>query len=73
MRRFKPFDISAHLDNDEVIAEFLTAVLEYPDPDAFLSAVGTVAKAHGLSSIAASAPRAREPLQGARTWGHAAV
>ena len=49
MAKFKPFDISAHLDNDEVIAEFLTAALEDPNQDVFLSAVGKVgAKSHGL-------------------------
>ena len=60
--RVKPLDISAHLDSDEVIAEFLTAALEDPHPEAFLSAVGRVAKARGMTSIAASAGLGRESL-----------
>lgn len=69
MRKFKPFDISAHLDNDEVIAEFLTAALEDPNPDVFLSAVGKVAKARGMSSIAESTGLGRESLYKALSPG----
>ena len=60
--KLKPLDISAYLDSDEVIAEFLTAALEDPDPEAFLSAIGHVAKARGMSSIAASTGLGRESL-----------
>ena len=61
-RRFKPFDTSAFLDDDEVIAEYLTAALEDRDPDVFLTAVGQVAKARGLASIAARSGLGRESL-----------
>lgn len=60
--RLKDFDASAYLDNDEVIAEYLTAALEDGNPDVFLSAVGNVAKARGMSAIAESAGLARESL-----------
>ena len=40
------------LDDDEVVAEYLTAALEDPNPDVFLAAVGHVAKARGMSAIA---------------------
>ena len=40
-----PFDASDYLDSEEAIAEYLTAALENPDPDAFLVAVRDVAKA----------------------------
>lgn len=33
------FDASGYLDNEEVIAEYLTAVLEDENPDVFLTAV----------------------------------
>jgi addiction module antidote-like protein len=46
------FDASAYLDNEEVIAEYLTAALEDGDPDIFLAAVGNVAKARGMTQIA---------------------
>ncbi len=60
--RVKEFDPSAYLDNDEVIAEYLTAALEDGNPDVFLSAVGTVAKARGMSEIAESTGLGRESL-----------
>ena len=60
--KLKSLDISAYLDSDEVIAEFLTAALEGPHPEAFLSAVGHVAKARGMTSIAASTGLGRESL-----------
>ena len=60
--KLKPLDISAYLDSDEAIAEFLTAALEDPSPDAFLSAIGHVAKARGMSLIAASTGLGRESL-----------
>ncbi len=60
--KLKSLDISAYLDSDEVIAEFLTAALEDPHPEAFLSAVGHVAKARGMTSIAASTGLGRESL-----------
>ena len=41
-----PFDASDYLDNEETIAEFLTASMEDPNPDVFLMALRDVAKAH---------------------------
>ena len=56
------FDASDYLDNEETIAEYLTAALENPDPDAFLVAVSDVAKARGMSKVAANAGLGRESL-----------
>jgi probable addiction module antidote protein len=56
------FDPSAYLDNEEVIAEYLSAALDDPNPDVFLSAVGHVAKARGMSVIARSTGLGRESL-----------
>jgi probable addiction module antidote protein len=69
MPKFKPFDISAYLDDDEVIAEFLTAALEDPNPDVFLSAVGKVAKARGMTEIAEQTGLGRESLYKALSPG----
>lgn len=41
---FASFDPAAHLGNDDVIAEYLTAASEDPNPDVFLAALGDVAK-----------------------------
>ncbi len=62
MLKTTEFDPSAFLDNDEVIAEYLSAALEDPNPDVFLAAVGHVAKARGMTSIAESTGLGRESL-----------
>jgi probable addiction module antidote protein len=57
-----PFDASDYLDSEEVIAEYLTVALEDPDPDAFMAAVSDVAKARGMTDVAAHAGLGRESL-----------
>lgn len=69
MPKSKPFDTSAFLDDDEVIAEYLTAALEDPNPDVFLTAIGQVAKARGMGAIAEGAELGRESLYKALTPG----
>lgn len=56
------FDASDYLDNEETIAEYLSAALENPDPDVFLIAVRDVAKARGISTVAEDAGLGRESL-----------
>jgi probable addiction module antidote protein len=63
------FDASAYLDSEEVIAEYLTAALEDGDPDVFLTAVGNVAKARGMTQIAQATGLGRESLYKALTPG----
>jgi probable addiction module antidote protein len=62
MPKVKPFDTSAFLDDEEVVAEYLTAALEDENPDVFLAAVGQVAKARGMSAVAESTGLGRESL-----------
>lgn len=69
MGKLKPFDPSAYLTNDELIAEYLNAALEDPDPDVFLAAVGNVARARGMSGIAEGSGLGRESLYKALTPG----
>jgi probable addiction module antidote protein len=69
MTRVTEFDASAYLVDDEVVAEYLTAALEDPNPDVFLAAVGNVAKARGMSAIAESSGLGRESLYKALTPG----
>lgn len=57
-----PFDASDYLDDEETIAEYLTAALENPDPDAFLAAIRDVAKTRGIAKVAADAGLGREGL-----------
>lgn len=60
--RLAPFDASEYLDNEEVIAEYLAAALEDPNPDVFLRAVANVAKARGISAVAEASGLGRESL-----------
>ena len=60
--KIAPFDASEYLDDEEVIAEYLTAALEDPNPEAFLLAVANVAKARGIAKIAQDSGLGRESL-----------
>ena len=57
-----PFDAADYLDDEETIAEYLTAALEDPNPDMFLVAVKTVARAHGMAQLAKDTGLGRESL-----------
>jgi probable addiction module antidote protein len=59
---YKPFDAAAYLDNDEVIAEYLSAAAEDPNSEVFVTALGHVAKARGMAQIAKEAGLGRESL-----------
>jgi probable addiction module antidote protein len=56
------FDVTEHLDNEEVIAEYLAAALEDPNPDVFLAALADVAKARGMAQLAKDSGQSRESL-----------
>ncbi|MDP2803728.1 MAG: putative addiction module antidote protein [Phreatobacter sp.] len=58
----RPWDTSEHLDTPEAIAAYLEAVLEERDPSLFTHALGQVARARGMSQIAADAGLSREAL-----------
>ena len=57
-----PFDASEYLDDEEVIAEYLTAALEARNPEVFLIAVANVAKARGIAKVAQDSGLGRESL-----------
>ena len=56
------FDAAEHLKDEADIAEYLTVVLEENDPAALADALGTVARARGMSEVAKAAGIAREAL-----------
>jgi probable addiction module antidote protein len=60
--RTAPFEAADYLDNEEVIAEYLTAALEDSNPDVFLRAMADVAKARGIATVAKDAGLGRESL-----------
>ncbi|MBU2754502.1 putative addiction module antidote protein [Acidithiobacillus sp. CV18-2] len=69
MAKLAPFDAADYLDDEETIAEFLTAALEDQNPDVFLSAVRDVARARGMAQLAKDAGLGRESLYKALTPG----
>jgi probable addiction module antidote protein len=52
---FEPFDISEHLDSEEMIAGYLSAAAEDDDPNVLLGALLHAAKARGLIEVARAA------------------
>jgi len=56
------YDSARYLDTAEAQAEYLTAAFETGDPGFVAQAVGTVARARGMSQIAKDAGLSRESL-----------
>jgi probable addiction module antidote protein len=56
------FDIAEHLDSVQAMAEYLTVVLEENDPAALAGALGSIARARGMSEIAKASGLTREAL-----------
>lgn len=56
------FDAADYLNDEETIAEYLTAAMEDPNPDVFLAAVRDVARARGMAQLAKDAGLGRESL-----------
>lgn len=65
----RPFDAADYLDSDEAVAEYLTAALEDPDPDLFLTAIKDVARARGMTQLARDTGLGRESLYKALSAG----
>jgi probable addiction module antidote protein len=56
------FDMAEHLPDEQAIAEYLTVVLEEDDSAALAEALGTIARARGMTEIARSSGITREAL-----------
>ncbi|MFZ2958402.1 MAG: addiction module antidote protein [Candidatus Ozemobacteraceae bacterium] len=65
---FRP-DAADYLDDEETIAEYITAALEDPNPDVFLTAVGDVVRARGMAKLAKDTGLGRNSLYKALTPG----
>ena len=63
------FDAADYLDDEETIAEYLTAALEDPNPDIFLVAVRDVARSRGMAQLARDTGLGRESLYKALSPG----
>lgn len=62
MAKSVPFEAADYLDDEETIAEYLTAALEDANPDVFLAAVRDVAHARGMAQLAKDADFGGESL-----------
>lgn len=56
------FDMAEYLPDEQAIAEYLTVVIEENDPAALADALGTIARARGMTEIAKSSGITREAL-----------
>ncbi|MEK6660005.1 MAG: addiction module antidote protein [Campylobacterota bacterium] len=62
MSKLTTFDISEYLDSKEMMAEYISQVLEEGDMDELLVAIGNIAKAKGMNQIAQETGLGRESL-----------
>ena len=69
MAQLAPFDAVDYLDDEQTIAEYLTAALEDPNPDVFLTALRDVARARGMTQLAKDSGLGRESLYKALSPG----
>ena len=56
------FDFSEHLDSEEALAEYLTAIVAENDPALLAAALGDIARARGMTEIAKASGITREAL-----------
>ena len=61
-QKLKAFDITRHLDSEEAMAEYLSQVLEGGDNDELIRALGHIAKAKGMATVAKDSGLGRESL-----------
>ena len=62
MKKAPRFDVSEYLDNPEIIAAYLSEAFETGDDELIAKAVGAVARAQGMTSVATAAGVSRENL-----------
>jgi len=62
MKKPAPFDAAEYLDSPDMIAAYLSEALETGDDNYVAQAIGAVARAKGMSSVARDAGLSRENL-----------
>ena len=68
-QKLKAFDITRYLDSEEAMAEYLSQVLEDGDNAELIRALGHIAKAKGMASVARESGLGRESLYKALSEG----
>jgi probable addiction module antidote protein len=69
MARAPKFDAAEYLDSPEAIADYLSEALETGDDKLIAKAIGTVARAEGMTGVARDAGLSRENLYRALDTG----
>jgi probable addiction module antidote protein len=69
MQKLKAFDVTRHLDSEEAMAEYLSQVLEDGDNAELIRALGHIAKAKGMATVAKDSGLGRESLYKALSEG----
>ena len=67
---YTPWDSAEFLGDDEAVVEYLRAALEENDPAFFVKAIGNVARARGMTSIAQETRLGRQNLYKALSGEH---
>lgn len=62
IEELEEFDSANHLHNDEACSLYLSEILKEGNTELFLDALGTVAKAQGMTQIAEATGMSRESL-----------
>ncbi|MCL2829969.1 MAG: putative addiction module antidote protein [Betaproteobacteria bacterium] len=57
-----PFDLAKYLDDEELIQEYFSQVLEDGDSEEIVRALGTIARARGMTTLSAQTGLGRESL-----------
>jgi probable addiction module antidote protein len=68
-QKLKAFDITRYLDSEGAMAEYLSQVLENGDNAELIRALGHIAKAKGMATVAREAGLGRESLYKALSEG----
>jgi hypothetical protein len=68
--KFSAFEISDYLDDEKVIAEYLSAAADDPNPEVLSRAKSDVVKARAVNSMAV---KAMEPLPRVESHNHTAA
>ena len=61
-KKLEDFDIAKYLNSNEVIAEYISQILEDGDLDELLSAIDDIARAKGMTQISKDTGLSRESL-----------
>ena len=68
-QKLKAFDITRHLNSEVAMAEYLSQVLEDGDNAELIRALGHIAKAKGMATVARESGLGRESLYKALSEG----